>query len=191
MKAENLAKILTNDILFSVQETHTAAWRKMRPGLVYTQQGQGAVTSQVERKQKVDWKPFQRPWQNFSCEITRILAKMESDGNCHISLDTLWRLIPWLGRLWWMKENNSVSHWTRLLFTGGAGYQWGKLTPVPLEFIYNETAKPPSHPYSIRENCGLSKARREPNLGRGEGWHHLKGLEMKCKFEYHLYISDN
>lgn len=109
MKAENLAKILTNYILFSAQETSTAAWRKMCPRIVYTEQGQRAAVFQVDRKQGTDRKPFQRSWQNFSCAITRILAKIGSDGNRHISLDILWRLIPWLGRLWWTKENISES----------------------------------------------------------------------------------
>ena len=107
------------------------------PEIVHPDQGQRAATLQVGCKQGVDWKPFQRSWQNFNCVITRILAKRRSGRNCHLSLGILWRLIPWLRHLWWMKEDNSVSHRTFLLLTGGAGYRWGKLTPVHLEFIYN------------------------------------------------------
>lgn len=109
MKAETLAKILTNYILLSAQEISAAAWRKICPGIVYTVQGQRAAIFQVDRKQEVYWRPFQRTWPNFSCEITRIPAKIGSDGNCQMSLDLLWRLIPWLCSLWWMKENNSES----------------------------------------------------------------------------------
>lgn len=92
-KAENLAKILTN-ILFSAQETSTAAWRKMCPGIVYTEQGQRAAVFQVDREQEVYWRPLQRSWQNFCGEITRILAKIGSDGNCHTSLDNFVEINP-------------------------------------------------------------------------------------------------
>lgn len=95
VKADNLAKILTNYILFSAQETRAAAWRKMYPGIVYTEQGQRAAIFQVDRKQEVYWRPFQRSWQDFSCEITKNLAKMRSDGNCHKSLGYLVEIIPW------------------------------------------------------------------------------------------------
>lgn len=97
VKADNLAKILTNYILFSAQETSAAAWRKMCPGIVYTEQGQRAAIFQVDRKQEVYRRPFQRSWQNFSCEITRILAKISSDGNCHMSLGYLVEINPLAG----------------------------------------------------------------------------------------------
>lgn len=97
VKADNLAKILTNYILFSAQETSAAAWRKMCPGIVYTEQGQRAAIFQVDRKQEVYWRPFQRSWQNFSCEITRILAKISGDGNCHMSLGYLMEINPLAG----------------------------------------------------------------------------------------------
>lgn len=138
VKADNLAKILTNYILFSAQETSSAAWRKMYPGIVYTEQGQRAAVFQADRKQEVYWRPFQRSWQTFSCEITRILAKMRSDGNCHMSLGYLVEINPLAGQFsdqW--TQIIRVSHWTPLLLTGRPGYQWGKLTSVHIEFIYN------------------------------------------------------
>lgn len=75
----------------------------MCPGIVYTEQGQRATIFQVDREQEVYWRPLQRSWQNFSCEITRILAKIGSDGNCHISLDNFVKSNP-LAKSSLMKE---------------------------------------------------------------------------------------
>lgn len=94
VKAENLAKMLTNDILFSAQETSTAARRKMCAGIGYTEQGQRAAIFQVDREQEVCWRPLQKSWQNFNCEITKILAKIESGVNCHMSLDNFVEINP-------------------------------------------------------------------------------------------------
>lgn len=107
-KAENLAKILTNNILFSAQETSTAAWRKICPRIVYTEQGQRAAVFQGDCEQEVCWRPVQRSWQNVTCEITGILAKIRSDGNCHISLDNFVEINP-LAKSPLMREGESFS----------------------------------------------------------------------------------
>ena len=94
VKVENLAKMLTSDILFRAQETSTAAQRKTCPGIGYTEQGQRAAIFQVDREQEVYWRPFQKSWQNFSCEITKFLARIGSDVSCYMSLDNFVEINP-------------------------------------------------------------------------------------------------